>query len=65
MSREPAAADEFRTRVLSSALKAVQARLYRDLNPNYGAAIADAEYAEHEFDVYVRGYADVLESRDN
>jgi hypothetical protein len=56
---------EFRDRVISAAMKVVQARLYADLNPGSSASIADVEYAEDEFDVYVRGYADVLESRDN
>jgi hypothetical protein len=57
---DPEAVNEFRTRTLDSALKLLRARLFLDIKPNYNAAIADAEYAQKEFDTYVRGFADVL-----
>lgn len=56
---------EFRTRVVAAALRVAQARLAFELNPADPHGDASVEYAEDELDVYVLGYADVLNRKNS
>lgn len=61
----PGALYEFRTRVISAALRVAQARMSFELNPGDPNGDANVEYAEDVFDTHILGFADVLNRKNS